>query len=274
MIDGLRIGGHAQLLQFRCKTAPFEVIGNPTLQHVLDLLAEGCYTSYADVDHDRAKEVYGVSWPTATAPKATGEIFHLKKDWLDDILAQDSDDDDSATVPQPAPVPAPQAKDADPCVIKHGLLTTHKRLNDVLRYFHGRCILQDKSPDLFAQERGHWHLALLETVPRDHGSGVATTTTSATSHHEIRPSPATATSHAACDALSSPSSPHISPTPTPIPFLIPDPSSTDLPMMATSSSLERSSSRKRGREDDDVEQSQAASADRVEESNWPPKRRA
>ncbi|KAI0730492.1 hypothetical protein C8Q76DRAFT_714930 [Earliella scabrosa] len=146
----------------------------------------------------------------------------------------------------------------------------HKRLNDVLRYFHGRCIPQDKCPDLFAQERGHL-VALLETVPRDHGSDIATRTTPTTSHHEIRPSPATATSHAACDARSSPRSPHISPTPAPIPFPKPHSSSTDPAMMATRSSLERSSSRKRGREDDDVEQSQAASADRVEGSK---KRRA
>ncbi|KAI0780329.1 hypothetical protein C8Q74DRAFT_758484 [Fomes fomentarius] len=61
-------------MQLRDSRSPFKVLGNPTLQHILDELAVGCYQSYSRIDLDAMRQTYGISWdpeeaaPTAQAP--------------------------------------------------------------------------------------------------------------------------------------------------------------------------------------------------------------
>lgn len=164
-IGGVLVGGDLKLNQFKSPTSPFLVINNTDLQAVLDALAQGCYSFYAQVDEDCMQATYGISdeaQEDTTEPyEVAFDMDGIEEDWFEDdqddpqtkkhieesTLRSDDSNDDSND-PNSDNGPGGANSDDDPCDIE-GYLSEHKGLANAFYLFSKCPARNDKTDDLF-----------------------------------------------------------------------------------------------------------------------------
>ncbi|KAI0794668.1 hypothetical protein C8Q74DRAFT_1366084 [Fomes fomentarius] len=167
MVNGVLMGGFTKLGQFASPRSPFEVIGNPHLQSVLDALAKGCFSFYDQINLDRMQEKYGIQ--NEALPKlvedvhATPVTIEEPVDLLE--LSRRAKRREAASAKA---LTGPQSKDGsstsrppgdtshtepeDPCDID-GFLSSHEDLSDVFYIYKNYPTLLDKGVDYFRMKQ-------------------------------------------------------------------------------------------------------------------------
>ncbi|KAI0794665.1 hypothetical protein C8Q74DRAFT_1366081 [Fomes fomentarius] len=179
MVNGVLKGGFTKLGQFASPRSPFEVIGNPHLQSVLDALAKGCFSFYDQINLDRMQEKYGIEdearpqlaedvhatiwiqesdqrmFETAglsVANHPTGAQSEGSGAQLEASEAQSEAGSSTSLRPTDRDRDAVQAEPDDPCEI-HGFLSSHVGLRNVFYLYKNYPTLLDKGVDYFCMKQ-------------------------------------------------------------------------------------------------------------------------
>ncbi|KAI0794673.1 hypothetical protein C8Q74DRAFT_1445969 [Fomes fomentarius] len=155
-VGGALVGGHLKLEQFKSPKSPFLVINNSALQAVLDALAQGCYSFYAQVTEDHMEATYGVLDDTQEDTMEPYEVAFdmdgIEQDWFEDSQGGPQTKIDIEESTQPSDDSHNGSGDVnsddDPCDIE-GYLSEHKGLANAFHLFSKCPARNDKTDDLF-----------------------------------------------------------------------------------------------------------------------------
>ncbi|KAI0794681.1 hypothetical protein C8Q74DRAFT_1327219 [Fomes fomentarius] len=166
-VNGVLIGGMTKLRQFTSPTSPFKVFENDDLQSVLDALADGCFSFYAQISLPRMQEKYGIEknlasikrdkLPPTSWEKSARHLAMLARRTERRGTASDKpptgpqakDESSTSRPPTDRDGNTSHTKPEDPCDVD-GFLSSHADLLDVFfLYDNDHPTLTDKGDDYF-----------------------------------------------------------------------------------------------------------------------------
>ena len=163
---------------------PFQVLGHPILEAVLNDFHNGCRISYQQLGLEKMQEMYGVVEPKLTALQTSK--------WA--TVAVDTDFEESLPIPPEMPVvPTETSTSTDrvltsqtdrarvgeaavnapePCAVT-GFLAHHAYLTRVLERFQVNMVYEDKAVDQFKFRRVELNQDVYEHTPRTSTRGIS-----------------------------------------------------------------------------------------------------
>ena len=163
---------------------PFQVLGHPILEAVLNDFHNGCRVSYQQLDLEKMQEMYGVVEPKLTALQTSK--------WA--TVAVDTDFEESLPIPPEMPILSTETSistdrvltsQADrarvgeaavnapaPCAMT-GFLAHHAYLTRVLERFQVNTVYEDKAVDQFKFRRVELNQDVYEHTPRTSTRGIS-----------------------------------------------------------------------------------------------------